>query len=70
MPRLMENEKVKIEALTSKDETNRSVACRLGVNEGTFCYDLRKVCEGRRDEDGCPEKRFLAQEHAEALPLT
>ena len=69
MPRLTENEKVTIEALISKDETNRSVACRLGVSEGTFCYDLRKVREGRRDEDGRREKRFLPQKHADGRPL-
>ena len=60
---------MKIEAPNSKNETNRSVACRLGVNEGTFCYYLRKVCEGRRDEDGRREKRFLSEEYAEARPL-
>ena len=68
MPRLTENEKVTIEAPNSKNETNRSVARRLGENEGTFCYDLRKVREGRRDEDGRPEKRSLSKEYAEALP--
>ena len=63
MPRLTENEKVTIEALISKDETNRSVARRLGVSEGMVCYHLGKVREG------CREKRFLEQEHAEARPL-
>jgi transposase len=67
MPRLTENEKVTIEVLNSKNETNRSVARRLGVSEGTVRYHLRKVREGRRDEDGRREKRFLAQEHAEAI---
>ena len=60
---------MKIEALISKDETNRSVARRLGVSEGTIRYHLRKIRERRQDEDGCREKRFLAQEHAEARPL-
>ena len=67
MPRLAEYEKVTIEGLNSKNETNRSVARRLGVSEGTVRYHLRKVREGRRDEDGRREKRFLAQEHAEAI---
>ena len=63
MPRLTEKEKVTIEAPNSKNETNRSVARRLGVSEGTIRYHLQKVREGRR------EKRFLEQEHAEARPL-
>jgi hypothetical protein len=67
MPRLTENEKVTIEGLNSKNETNRSVARRLGMSEGTVRYHLRKVREGRRDEDGRREKRFLAREHAEAI---
>ena len=69
MPRLTEKEKVTIEAPNSKNETNRSVARRLGVNERTVRYHPRKVCEGRRDEDGRPEKRLLSQEYAEARPL-
>ena len=67
MPRFTEKKKVTIEAPNSKNETNRSVACRLGVNERTVRYHPRKVREGREDEDGRPEKRFLAQEYDDAL---
>ena len=60
---------MKIEALISQDERNRSVARRLGVSEGTIRYHLQKVREGRRDEDGRREKGFLAQEHADTRRL-
>lgn len=67
MPRLSQEEKVTIKVLNSKNETNRGIARRLGVSEGTVRYHLRKVREGREEHDGRREKIFKAQEVADQI---
>lgn len=67
MPRLSQEEKVTIKVLNSKNETNRAIARRLGVSEGTVRYHLRKVREGREEHDGRREKIFKAQEVADQI---
>ena len=67
MPRLTQSAIVTIKGLNSSNETNRSVARRLGGSERMVRDHLRKIRAGRRDGDGRREKKFLAQEHAEAI---
>jgi len=67
MPRLSQEEKVTIKVLNSENETNRAIARRLGVSKGTVRYHLRKVREGREEQDGRREKIFKAQEVADQI---
>ena len=50
-----------VEGLIRKNQTKRSVTFRFSVSERKVRYSLRKVREGHR------EKRFLAQDHANAI---
>ena len=56
MPRLNQEEKVTLMVLKSKNESNRSVARRLGVSEGTVRYHVKKnagiecAVDGRRNK--------------------
>lgn len=65
--RLTKEEIVTISVLNDHEESNRSIARRLGVSEGAVRYHVKKKREGRSDEDRRRDKPMKAAAYAQSI---